>query len=50
MEEFLFYRKKFEKSQRAKASMAGSGNKLGFDGNFASLDLNKEMFDPKNMQ
>ena len=47
MEEFLFYRKKFEKSQRAKASMGGGGNsKNVFDG----LDLNEEMFDPKNMQ
>ena len=51
MEEFLFYRKKFEKSQRAKFSMGGgAGNKQGFDGNFANLDLNEEMFDPKNMQ
>jgi hypothetical protein len=52
MEEFLFYRKKFEKSQRAKASMAGGANsgKQTFDGNLANLDLNEEMFDPKNMQ
>jgi hypothetical protein len=50
MEEFIFYRKKFEKSQRAKASMAGCNNKATFDGNLANLDLNEEMFDPKNMQ
>jgi len=43
MDEFKFYRKKFEKSQRAKAVVHGS---KGTDG----LDLNKEMFDPQNMQ
>ena len=46
MDEFIFYRKKFEKSQRAKANMG----KNKFDGNIANLDLNEEMFDPKTMQ
>jgi hypothetical protein len=52
MEEFLFYRKKFEKSQRAKASMTGvaTTGKQSFEGNLAKLDLNEEMFDPKTMQ
>jgi hypothetical protein len=49
MEEFIFYRKKFEKSQRAKASMTGGASKQVFDGNLANLDLNEEMFDPKTM-
>jgi len=44
MEEFIFYRKKFEKSQRAKASIAGGDKKEG--GQIAQLDLNEEMFDP----
>jgi len=39
MDEFKFYRKKFEKSQRAKAN-TGDKTKVGM------LDLNKEMFDP----
>ena len=47
MDEFLFYRKKFEKSQRAKANIGGKNK---FDGNIANLDLNEEMFDPKTMQ
>ena len=46
MDGFIFYRKKFEKSQRAKANMG----KNKFDGNIANLDLNEEMFDPKTMQ
>lgn len=47
IEEFVFYRKKFEKSQRAKQANDDSENpltgKLG-------LILNKEMFDPQTMQ
>lgn len=42
MDEFIFYRKKFEKSQRAKAINSG--------GDVGALDLNQEMFDPKTMQ
>lgn len=46
MEEFIFYRKKFEKSQRAKAAIAG-GNPLDKKGDqLAQLDLNEAMFDP----
>ena len=52
MDEFIFYRKKFEKSQRAKAANQDDKNKSGDQkvtiGNI-ELDLNKEMFDPKNM-
>ena len=45
MDEFIFYRKKFEKSQRAKAStLKNIDDKLG------ELNLNKEMFDPQTMQ
>lgn len=48
MDEFIFYRKKFEKSQRAKASNSSLKNfesdKIG------ALNLNKEMFDPQTMQ
>ena len=44
MDEFKFYRKKFEKSQRAKANIYGSkfdmGEKIG------ALDLDQDMFDP----
>jgi len=40
MDEFKFYRKKFEKSQRAKAVNEGLTDKMG------KLDLNEEMFDP----
>ena len=43
MDEFIFYRKKFEKSQRAKASNLKNVD----DG---ALNLNKEMFDPQTMQ
>lgn len=43
IEEFVFYRKKFEKSQRAKAANADGSNP--FEGKMG-LDLNKEMFDP----
>lgn len=52
MDEFRFYRKKFEKSQRAKAANNG-GVGTGKDplgGKMGPLDLNKEMFDPQNMQ
>ena len=51
MEEFIFYRKKFEKSQRAKAAISG-GNQLEKKegGQIAQLDLNEEMFDPQTMQ
>ena len=49
MDEFLFYRKKFEKSQRAKAGNIGDPSKDGQ--NLADqLDLNEDMFDPQNMQ
>ena len=44
MDEFKFYRKKFEKSQRAKAANDGSKNQHVFGS--LKLDLNKEMFDP----
>jgi hypothetical protein len=43
IEEFVFYRKKFEKSQRAKQANDSSMNP--FTGKMG-LDLNKEMFDP----
>lgn len=46
IEEFVFYRKKFEKSQRAKAANADASNP--FEGKMG-LDLNKEMFDPQTM-
>ena len=49
MDEFLFYRKKFEKSQRAKAANSGGAKHHVVEG-VAPLDLDKEMFDPKNMQ
>ena len=49
MDEFLFYRKKFEKSQRAKAANSGGAKHQVVEG-VAPLDLDKEMFDPKNMQ
>ena len=44
MEEFVFYRKKFEKSQKAQAANQGDilNGKMG-------LNLTKEMFDPRNM-
>ena len=51
MDEFKFYRKKFEKSQRAKAINTGHvGDKASIVEKMAQLDLNKEMFDPQNMQ
>ena len=37
IQEFRYYRKKFEKSQRAKAELDGEGK--------GRLDLNEEMFD-----
>ena len=47
MDEFKFYRKKFEKSQRAKAINTGHvGDKASIVEKMAQLDLNKEMFDP----
>lgn len=47
MDQFRFYRKKFEKSQRAKAANTGGANaKTGLNGKIPPLDLNKEMFDP----
>lgn len=48
MDEFLFYRKKFEKSQRAKAANIGDPSKGGKLAD--QLDLNEDMFDPQNMQ
>ena len=42
IQEFRYYRKKFEKSQRAKAELDGEGK--------GRLDLNEEMFDPRTMQ
>ena len=48
IEEFVFYRKKFEKSQRAKQANESGANPFGGDG--MGLNLNKEMFDPQNMQ
>jgi hypothetical protein len=48
MDEFKFYRKKFEKSQRAKAMISGGGDgKKSLTEKFAQLDLNQEMFDPR---
>ena len=47
MDEFIFYRKKFEKSQRAKASNSTLKN---IDDKVGALNLNKEMFDPQTMQ
>ena len=47
IEEFVFYRKKFEKSQRAKAANANAASNI-FEGKMG-LDLNKEMFDPQTM-
>jgi len=47
MDEFKFYRKKFEKSQRAKATI--TGNKFdgkSFKDKIATLDLDQDMFDP----
>ena len=49
IDEFLFYRKKFEKSQRAKAANSGGAKHQVVEG-IAPLNLDKEMFDPKNMQ
>ena len=46
IEEFVFYRKKFEKSQRAKQANESNANPFGDN---MGLDLNKEMFDPQNM-
>lgn len=51
MDEFKFYRKKFEKSQRAKASM--TGNKFDtktLTEKIANLELEDDMFDPQKMQ
>lgn len=45
MDQFRFYRKKFEKSQRAKAANTG-GAHTGLGGKIPPLDLNEEMFDP----
>jgi hypothetical protein len=47
MDEFKFYRKKFEKSQRAKAAITGKN----FDtkDRIATLDLDQDMFDPQKM-
>jgi hypothetical protein len=45
LSEFLFYRKKFEKSQRAKAEIVGESIDQS-KGHLANLDLNEEMFDP----
>ena len=51
MDEFKFYRKKFEKSQRAKAMISGGNNdKKSITEKFGQLDLNQEMFDPRKMQ
>ena len=44
MDEFKFYRKKFEKSQRAKA--VNTADAKDVTDKMAMLDLNKEMFDP----
>jgi hypothetical protein len=48
MEEFIFYRKKFEKSQRAKAQ--NQEDKTKEPEGIGALNLNKEMFDPQTMQ
>lgn len=50
MDEFRFYRKKFEKSQRAKANINGGVAAGKSISGKITLDLNKEMFDPQNMQ
>jgi len=50
MEEFIFYRKKFEKSQRAKAAIHGASEaEQLLSGNLNELDLNEDMFDPHKM-
>ena len=43
LQEFIFYRKKFEKSQRAKAELSGKNQGLK---DLSNLDLNEDMFDP----
>jgi serine/threonine-protein kinase SRPK3 len=50
MQDFLFYRKKFEKSQRAKAALSGGQSIIDKNGQIANLDLNEEMLDPQKMQ
>lgn len=47
MEEFVFYRKKFEKSQRALGTNQVEGD--NYDSKLG-LNLNKDMFDPRKMQ
>lgn len=47
MDEFKFYRKKFEKSQRAKAAI--TGKKFDANDKIATLDLDQDMFDPQKM-
>jgi hypothetical protein len=44
LQEFLFYRKKFEKSQRAKAEI--SGTSVAQKGKKLNLNLDEDMFDP----
>jgi hypothetical protein len=47
MDEFKFYRKKFEKSQRAKASITGNKfDSKSISEKIATLDLDQDMFDP----
>lgn len=47
MDEFKFYRKKFEKSQRAKATISGKNfNPKSINEKIATLDLDQDMFDP----
>jgi len=51
IEEFIFYRKKFEKSQRAKAAISGKSEAQKFlEGKLEQVDLDEDMFDPRKMQ
>ena len=50
MNEFKFYRKKFEKSQRAKAATTDGNAKSQIKIGKLNLDIDKEMFDPRAMQ
>lgn len=52
MSEFKFYRKKFEKSQRARANNTNADNKNTKKLKIGQMDLdvNQEMFDPQKMQ